>query len=43
MELACTPKAQQRVPAMAEPIMAQKKGNSYLRLTPKIAGSVTPR
>ena len=29
--------------AIAEPVMPQKNGKLYFRLTPKIAGSVTPR
>lgn len=30
-------------PAMQEPTMPQTNGNVYLRLTPNMAGSVTPR
>ena len=43
MESAWTPKPVQTMAAQAEPIMPQTSGNLYLRLTPKSAGSVTPR
>ena len=43
MALAVVEVAVQMTPAMELPIMAHTKGNMCLRLTPKMAGSVTPR
>lgn len=43
MAFAVVPVETQRTAAQAEPVMPQIKGKKYLRLTPKIAGSVTPR
>ena len=43
MDSAWTPRPVQSMAAHAEPIMPQTSGKRYLRLTPKSAGSVTPR
>ena len=43
MEDAMQPVATENMAARAEPVIAQTKGNMYLRLIPKMAGSVTPR
>ena len=43
MEDAMQPVATENMAARAEPVIAQTKGNMYLRLIPKMAGYVTPR
>jgi hypothetical protein len=43
MAFAVVPVATHSIAAQADPAMAQKNGNMYLRLTPNMAGSVTPR
>ena len=43
MAFAAVEVAVQMTPATAEPIMAHTNGKTYFRLTPNMAGSVTPR
>ena len=43
MEFAVEEVMTEKAPAIPEPIMAQMKGKLYFRLTPNMAGSVTPR
>ncbi len=43
MALAVVPIATHTTAAQAEPIMPHTNGNTCFKLTPKIAGSVTPR
>ena len=43
MEFAVEEVMTEKASAIPEPIMAQMKGKLYFRLTPNMAGSVTPR
>ena len=43
IEAAIVPVDTEKMAAQAEPIIPQKNGNVYFKLTPNKAGSVTPR
>ena len=43
IEFAITPPPTEITAAIADPVIPQKNGNPCFKLTPNIAGSVTPR